>query len=241
MNRSLSCVFALAGTLAISACGDMTTGPTDPTDPGTVDNEVTQAAGAIALPIDRIDLKPPLLPLEHRIVGDGRIDDPIADTPALGDDAQVLHVLFTLHGGEMALIEEVLPRLRSTQARDLAHMMHDDHRGALRELRALVDDKDVVLEPSDVSLGLRRRSLAAREELLSAPGRDVDEMFIEQQVAVHTKALVLIDEALAPAAQKEDVKKLVAVTRDLVVKHHQLASRLHLIASEGGLRDGAPM
>jgi hypothetical protein len=246
MNRSLSCVLALAGTLAgtlvFAACGDMTPGPTDPTSS---DDDVTRALTPTRLgppTIDFVRAKRPVDLFDFVIVGDGENGGGIADKPALRADAQVMHALLTFHTEQLALVEEVLPLLHATQASDFAHTIHDAHLAALNELRAVRADGDMLLEPSGLSLALRRASKNATDRLLEADKDDVDEMFIAQQLATYTRARDMLDNMLAPAAEQRVVQKLVDNARTLVEKQLELAMRLHLLAVDGGLHDDdAPM
>jgi hypothetical protein len=211
MHHHASCVFALSLALPLAlsplACGD--SGPTAPM----AEAGEGEAAGALS-------------------VRDGVFDPASVAEPAVSGDAQVLHVLLTMHGSEMALLEELLPALHG-RTRDFAMLLHDDHAAAIQDVREVTNAYGFVLEPSDVSLTLRRRAHDNTRRLREAKAHEVDALFIAHELRVQRFALHLIDDVLAPAAHKDDVRALLQDTRAVIHRRALLATQLH---SEGRAR-----
>lgn len=234
----VTCVLALAG-LTASACGE-----DESFAAVAASDDEAQALYKRPLPFEQVSATPdrPRMPRITPVpspAGGGDFDP--SDALPLRDDAQVMQALLTLNSVEIAIAREALLRLRTAQARDFAVEMRDEHRQANLKLRAVLDDNDLKLKPSDVSLRLRERALAELDGLRAVNAVEIDKHFIFAQVRAHRRALAIIDELLLPHAENDDVQALVSAARADAERHLDLALRLHIIAEHDGLNDSNDM
>jgi putative membrane protein len=135
-------------------------------------------------------------------------------------DAQVLLVLDTLNRGEVEVAYAALPRLADDDVRAFAQLMVADHSSARQSVLMVADSLDLAPLPSDVQAMLKAKAEATVEAFHASNAEALDEPYVESQVADHAAALVLLEE-LAPTAEADELKELIATLEASVQTHYE--------------------
>lgn len=140
-------------------------------------------------------------------------------------DAQVIKVLSTANNGEIMQANAALPKLQSSQARDYAQMMINQHSMNEKKGQALVKRLNLVPQVSMTSNALQQDSnnVVSKLNQSTAP---VDRDYMMTQVDVHRKVLKTIDEQLLPSASNAELKSMLVETRSSVAMHLQMAEQM---------------
>jgi putative membrane protein len=133
-------------------------------------------------------------------------------------DAQIGAVTTAANTGEVAQANAALPKLTHSDAKAFAQEMVTAHTAAQTRQAALLQSKGITPVENEVSMGLRQESDTIVAELTAAT-TEVDLLYMEAQVAVHTKVLETLDAILIPSADEADLKAELEATRGEVKAH----------------------
>lgn len=140
-------------------------------------------------------------------------------------DAQIIKVVSTANNGEIAQATVAMPKLRSSQVRNYAQMMLNEHSMNEQKGQALANRLGLVPQVSTISNALQTDSNNIVTNLNQA-NMMVDREYMMSQVDVHRKVLKTIDEQLLPSASNAELKAMLTQTRAAVQMHLQMAEQL---------------
>jgi putative membrane protein len=140
-------------------------------------------------------------------------------------DAQILLVLDTLNQGEVEEAYAALPRLSDPDVETFAQMMITDHSSARQAVATTADDLDLTPVPSAPQRALVRESEAHVAELRATPAANIDETYVDLEVAAHADALALLGN-LNASADAAELRTLIATLRATVQDHYDAAQTL---------------
>lgn len=141
-------------------------------------------------------------------------------------DAQILLVLDTLNQGEVEEAYAALPRLSEPDVETFAQMMITDHGSARQAVASTADDLDLTPVTSAPQRDLMREGQAHVAELRATPVADIDEVYVDMEVAAHAEALALLG-SLNASADAAELRTLIATLKATVQDHYDAAQTLH--------------
>jgi putative membrane protein len=133
-------------------------------------------------------------------------------------DAQIGAVTTAANTGEVAQANASLPKLTDSDAKAFAQEMVAAHTTAQTRQAALLQSKGITPVENEVSMELRKESDAIVAELMTATS-EVDLLYMQAQVTVHTKVLETLDTILIPSADDADLRAELEATRGDVKTH----------------------
>jgi putative membrane protein len=137
-------------------------------------------------------------------------------------DAQILLVLDTLNQGEVDEAYAALPRLSAADVKAFAQMMVTDHSAARQMVVATADDVQQNPAPSQVQLDLKEEAEAHVAHLRATSAANLDQTYINMEVAGHAEALMLLSE-LEAAADAAELRTLIGNLETTVQDHYDSA------------------
>jgi putative membrane protein len=137
-------------------------------------------------------------------------------------DAQILLVLDTLNQGEVDEAYAALPRLSAADVKAFAQMMVTDHSAARQMVVATADDLQQNPAPSQVQLDLKEEAEAHVAQLRATSAANLDQTYINMEVAGHADALMLLSE-LEAAADAAELRTLIGNLETTVQDHYDSA------------------
>ncbi|RRN55767.1 DUF4142 domain-containing protein [Pseudoxanthomonas sp. SGNA-20] len=174
---------------------------------------------------------------------DGEMDPGVPDTsaadpaaqppgatvdPAMGDDqatspaeASALGVLNAINEHEIAAGEQALAKGVTGATADYARLMIDQHTQNRTQTSALGPD-----EQSQDAQAQRQKGEQERDTLDDLDGEAYRKAYVDAMVKGHTEALEALDQKLIPAAEREEVRQHLSLTRDHVAQHLEQARAL---------------
>jgi len=160
--------------------------------------------------------------------GDGAAGDGnVGGASAVGanlNDAQILLVLQTLNQGEAAQANAALSKLTG-DVQDFAQEMVTEHTAAATAVIDLSADLSLTPASSALERKLDSTSDALVATFTNATAANLNELYIETQVAVHGDALELLVELLA-SAEAAELKALITTQQASVQAHFDEAAEL---------------
>jgi putative membrane protein len=128
--------------------------------------------------------------------------------------------------GEIAQAEAALPKLSNAPAKEFATSMIEMHGAAQSRQSALLQRKQITPQENPTSTALKQESDAIVAALMAASATDVDRLYIDKQVAVHSKVLTLLSDVLIPSADDSELRAELTVTRGEVEMHLKRAEQI---------------
>ncbi|WP_125077236.1 DUF4142 domain-containing protein [Pseudoxanthomonas sp. SGT-18] len=148
--------------------------------------------------------------------------------PAMGDDqatspaeASALGVLNAINEHEIAAGEQALAKGVTGATADYARLMIDQHTQNRTQTSALGPD-----EQSQDAQAQRQKGEQERDTLDDLDGEAYRKAYVDAMVKGHTEALEALDQKLIPAAEREEVRQHLSLTRDHVAQHLEQARAL---------------
>lgn len=135
------------------------------------------------------------------------------------DDAQIVGVLRSINDTEIELSRRALQFSDDVGVRELARLMRAEHAQANEELFLLAEREHLSLADSEVRQDLLTFASGLLADLLNAAGEAVGVVYVRTQVDMHSHALQLIDEELAPEVEDAELLAYVRVVRVAVYAH----------------------
>lgn len=154
--------------------------------------------------------------------GDGASADAATDLT----DPQIGAVTTAANTGEIAQAQAALPKLSNAQVKAFANSMVEMHGAAQTRQSALLQGKQITPQENLTSTALKQESDTIVAALMAASATDVDRLYIDQQVAVHTKVLGLLDTVLIPSAADSDLRTELTTARGDVQTHLTQAQQI---------------
>jgi putative membrane protein len=141
-------------------------------------------------------------------------------------DPQIGAVISAANTGEVAQANAALPKLSNAQARAFAEQMVTMHGAAQTRQAALLQQKSITPVENTTSMQLKQESDAIVAALNAASAADVDKLYIDKQVEVHTKVLGMIETVLIPSVDDADLRAELTAIREEVRSHLQQAQQI---------------
>ena len=142
------------------------------------------------------------------------------------NDSQIMAVLSTANQGEVMQAQTALSKLQTSQVRNYAQMMINEHTMNEQKGQALANRLGVSPQHNKISMDLKKDSDMVVNKLNNSSAKTIDKTYTESQVMVHRKVLMNIDNVLLPNAQNAELKNMLTETRAAVASHLQMAERL---------------
>lgn len=138
--------------------------------------------------------------------------------PASLSDGEGVEVLVTLNEGEVDLAQLAKRKATHKQVKDYAKMMVDHHKQNEKDTKRVARKQDLDFKKTDMSRSLEARSEDAEKTLKKTAKDDFDRAYMDQEVAMHEKALDTV-ESLIQSAQNTAYKAHLEKTRDAITVH----------------------
>jgi len=135
------------------------------------------------------------------------------------NESQSVEALGTLNAGEIELARYALGRTQTTQGRDLAQMMIDQHTEAEANVVAWALAHSVVGETNDVTPAVTTIVSSVRTRLEYASDANFDRTYAQTQIEMHEGALDILDNRVLPGARDASFRTLVTTIRGGVATH----------------------
>ncbi|MGZ3695733.1 MAG: DUF4142 domain-containing protein [Bdellovibrionota bacterium] len=148
-----------------------------------------------------------------------------AVSPAL-NDAQIAKVLLTINEGEIAAARLAEKRSTNDNVKNFALMMETSHEKNKQETKELAKRNKLDTEKSDLSKSIEADAKQSNKELKKQKAEAFDQAYVNEQIAMHTKALDMINNTLLPAAQNPLLKEHLTATSKAVAMHLDHAKTL---------------
>ena len=147
-------------------------------------------------------------------------------------EAEAAQILRVINANEIDASRVARERSQNDDILRYASVMIADHQGMTRLLDSLV-------QPISDSVNAESRALrVAGTQLVDSLWKiegGFNNTYIQQQVAAHEQALLLLDTALIPSARNPQLKKLLRDLRPAVVAHLQRAQQIWAARQAAGL------
>lgn len=150
---------------------------------------------------------------------------PPAAAPLLSDE-QIAQVLLTINQGEIEAGQLASRSAKSKEVRSFATDMVEAHKKNVAETKILLKKMKVKASDSDLSKSLVEEAKASKSELKAAGQTGFDKSYLQQQVAMHEKALSTLNTTLIPNAKNADLRAHLEKTRTAVSAHLDHAKSL---------------
>lgn len=136
------------------------------------------------------------------------------------DDAQIAQVVLTLNLGEVQQGQLAQQQASLAEVRAYGDRMVQEHTQANSDLEAALQTLGVTPRESPLSRQLAAETNQALEILRTASsGEDFDRAYMDLQVAMHAKALFLMDTVILPRIQQQELRELARMARGQVQTH----------------------
>lgn len=176
--------------------------------------------------------------------GDGRIAWTAADSVDIAaavpaapartrpTDAQIAHILNEANGVAARAAQHARTRVQTPAVTAYAATVDADHRAMRARMETLARDIGLAAAEHPLSIELSEAGTADIEELGAITGAPYEAAYIEGQIAFHERALALIDDVLAPAAQNEQLSAFVRSVRPAFAAHLQRAFQIRQLLAQ---------
>jgi putative membrane protein len=138
---------------------------------------------------------------------------------AAPSDGQLLEILATVDSGEVAQAQLAISKATSTQVRDFANAMIDQHSRAKQQGTQLAAEANLTPAPSPTSRELQRKGDAMITELHATEAAQFDETYMQSQIKQHKEVLDMLDNQLLPSAGNASCREYIMTARSMV-QHH---------------------
>jgi putative membrane protein len=145
---------------------------------------------------------------------------------APSSDGQIAKVLVNINEGEIEAADIAKKKASSEEVKNFADTMRSQHRENKAETTQLSQTNHWPLDSSPLSRSVEKEADGVKKSLNKSEGKTFDKQYIRSQVAMHEKALSILDKELIPNAKSSDLKNHLEKTRTAVDQHLQHARSL---------------
>lgn len=146
---------------------------------------------------------------------------------ALGwTDSQIVKTLITINEGEIDAAQIASKNAQNAEVKNFAALMVTEHEANAKETKRLTDQRDLTSQDSTLSASIKSEAKLLNKELKKSDKAQFDRAYVAQQVLMHQKALITLDETLIPNAQDPEFKNHLLKTRQAVMTHLNHAKNL---------------
>jgi putative membrane protein len=134
-------------------------------------------------------------------------------------DAQIADVVSSANQGEIEQAKQAQKKAKNARVKKFAAMMIQHHGDAQKKLAGV--SKKLMLSSSASALQSEVRTTGASvlDKLKTMTGNDFDLAYMDAQVAQHEAVLDALDRKMAPQAETEEMRGLLAELRPVIEKH----------------------
>jgi putative membrane protein len=143
-------------------------------------------------------------------------------SPAMSD-AQITALLEAAIDGELSQARAAAKRTKNAQVRNLADRIALDEGAAGADLTALEARHPMVSQGNEDSEKLRATNASTLAVLRAAHGADLDQTYLDTQVAETARLIALLDGTLIPSAQNAELRDELTHVRAMLATHAQMA------------------
>jgi putative membrane protein len=141
-------------------------------------------------------------------------------------DGGIMHVAMTLNQGEVITNQPGVSKGTTDSVRAFAQMMVTEHGSTAQLAQTTAGNAGLALQPNAISASLNSVAQGVAAKLSSLNGASFDSTFMEAQVTMHHQALDMLDYALIPKAQNQQVRTFLTNMRATVAQHLTRATAL---------------
>ena len=142
------------------------------------------------------------------------------------NDKQIAKALITINEGEIEAANVAEKKAQNKDVKDYAKFMIDEHKKNIKETRNVAKKEKMSPVKSELSESLEKDATQARKSLKDTDKAAFDKAYVDNQVAMHEKALSSLNETFIPQAQNAALKAHLEKTRDAVSAHLAHAKQL---------------
>lgn len=144
------------------------------------------------------------------------------------NDKQIAKMILTINEGEIDAGKIAKSKTERKEVKDFAVMMIDQHRDNIKATKVLAKKEKFSPEKSNTSKDLEKEMEQSNKDLKKNDKVALDRAYMDQQVAMHEKALKVFDTVLIPQAKNSALKKHLEKTRAAVAEHLNHAQNLQI-------------
>jgi putative membrane protein len=158
----------------------------------------------------------------------------VASSTALGSfarasvpsDAEITNAVISSNDIDINAAKMAKSKSQNKEVLGFADMMINDHTAANKEVNDLNAKLNITPKSNADIMAMGAKAKVSSTKLSAMSGRDFDKAYLDNQIAFHQGVLEDIDKKLAPGAQKQEVKDLLAKVRPTVQMHLDHAKSL---------------
>lgn len=137
--------------------------------------------------------------------------------------AETLQIIKTLNDGEIRQAELALERSPTSEVRQVAQLILDDHKASNDKVSEMAEKQGVALDKSPLSRGLEGQADRMYNKLSSKTGPDFDCSYLQDQHKLHAIALETLTDYVVPEAELLETRRLLSETIPTLQKHQEAA------------------
>ena len=139
------------------------------------------------------------------------------------DDAQIITIASAVNSAEVDQAKIANGKARNPAVRTFAQTMMTDHGQAVKDIDELRTRLSLPESASQLSIELKASATRTGNDLTGIDDETFDKRYLLVQIDEHRQALDTINTRLIPAAQNNEVKKLLTDMRPIVSHHLEMA------------------
>lgn len=139
---------------------------------------------------------------------------------------EAAEILLTINEGEIDAGQLAKRRAQNPEVKKFAQMMVDQHKTNEKETKKLARRVKIDPKESGASEAIEDEAEAGHDALKKHEKNAFDKAYMQNQVAMHEKALATLDATLIPSAQNGEFKEHLRKTRQSVKEHLDHAKAL---------------
>jgi putative membrane protein len=141
-------------------------------------------------------------------------------------DANIAAIVLAANTVDIKNGELAFAKSKSQAVKAFARQMMTDHSSVNAKATALATRLKLVPEENQASLSLVAGADSTRDSMRKLSGAAFDRAYVKNEVAYHQAVLDLLDTALVPAAQNEELKDLLIAVRPAFMAHLEHAKAI---------------
>jgi len=138
---------------------------------------------------------------------------------------QIASVIATINQGEVKQAQTALARLEDETVRGYAEKLSTDHRAQQAELTTLLGKLNVKEESSAAKSDLEQYGQKLNRSIEQEPAERLASAFLDEQVAMHKRALATVEQLLSQA-QEPELRTYLESFRVILREHLEEATQL---------------
>jgi putative membrane protein len=175
----------------------------------------------------------------------GATGDTKAKTERALNDAEIFAVANAVHEGEIQMAEVARKSASSAQVKQYAQLMITDHKKAHTKAKTLAQKAKITASDNEVSNQLKSDVQTMMIDMKDLKGRELDRMYMQNQVKAHRTVLDLVDTRLLPNVSNAEMKSHLQEVRTKVSDHLTQAESISTKLDQqpvgaAGAKSGAP-